>query len=78
MTFIPRPPTLPHHRGMLSWHLTQIQRHLGYEIPLPTQYIHPLPPTDPPFPPYDPWHAPAGDHPSHRDTDPAGVATGSF
>ena len=57
-------------------HLTQIQHHLGYEIPPPSQYIHPLPPTDPLFPPYDPW--PTLAVPPQGDTDPIGSASDSF
>ena len=40
-------------------HIIQIQNHLGYQMSHPTQYMHPLPPTDPPFLPYDPWPTPA-------------------
>jgi len=43
---------------LVEMHLAHIQNHLGYHMPPPTQYMHPLPPTDPPFPPYDPWPTP--------------------
>jgi len=39
---------------LVEQHFTQIQYHLSYKIPPPSQYIHPFPPTYPPFPPYDP------------------------
>jgi len=49
---------------------------LGYEIPPPSQYIHPLLPIEPLFPPYDPWPTPAIS--PQGDTDPTGGASDSF
>ena len=42
----------------VKMHLTQIQNHLGYQMPPPTQYMHPFPHMDLPFPLYDPWPTP--------------------
>ena len=39
---------------LVELHLIQLQHHIGYEIPPPSQYFHPLPTTDLPFPPYNP------------------------
>ena len=48
---------------LVKLHLIWIQHYLGYEIPLSSQSVHPLPPTGPPFPLYDPWSAPTSDYP---------------
>ena len=60
-------------------HLTQIQNHLAYQMPSPTQYMHPLSHTDHPFPLYDPWPIPTpalatGDLQSRGDKIAAGDA----
>ena len=63
---------------LVELHLTRTQRHLGYEISPLSQYIHPLPSTDPPFPSYDPWPIPVDDRLPQEDTVLAGGASSSF